>query len=366
MGFLGGITDAFGGGQGANKFRAQLANTTDQDYSGDIRNTLADVGAFRGLNQQAAAQQQQYVDQLNNQVTGNGPSVAQQQLAQALNRNAQNQAASIGSVRGINPALAAKMISDNYGHTGADLAQQGSLLRANEQLGALGQLGGALGQMRGQDIQSQQVTGGLATGLGGLMNQQNANNINNQAQTQGINAGISKQNVDTGAQLWGGLAKGIASAATGLPVGGAPGITGASAPGATEANTFGPTAPGSSFGLGSLPSSGPALEAHGGEIQDPHAHVLAFADGIKHACSMLKGGMVPGKAQVAGDSYANDKVPAMLSPGEIVVPRSKADDPEAAKQFIEAVKEHHGKKKGKENGSYEKVLQAKRKAKNED
>jgi hypothetical protein len=35
-----------------------------------------------------------------------------------------------------------------------------------------------------------------------------------------------------------------------------------------------------------------------------------------------KGGVVPGKAKVAGDSPMNDTVPAKLSPGELVVPRS--------------------------------------------
>jgi hypothetical protein len=47
------------------------------------------------------------------------------------------------------------------------------------------------------------------------------------------------------------------------------------------------------------------------------------------------GGHVPGKAKVDGDSPKNDTVPAWLSPGEIVIPRSKVKDPEAAKRFIE-------------------------------
>jgi hypothetical protein len=37
------------------------------------------------------------------------------------------------------------------------------------------------------------------------------------------------------------------------------------------------------------------------------------------------GGQVPGQAQVPGDHPANDTVPAMLSPGEVVVPRSVAE-----------------------------------------
>ena len=38
--------------------------------------------------------------------------------------------------------------------------------------------------------------------------------------------------------------------------------------------------------------------------------------------AFAKGGVVPGMASVAGDSLKNDKVPAMLSPGELVIPRS--------------------------------------------
>jgi hypothetical protein len=53
------------------------------------------------------------------------------------------------------------------------------------------------------------------------------------------------------------------------------------------------------------------------------------------------GGAIPGRASKAGNSYSNDTVPAMLSPGEIVLPRSVTQDPaaaEKAKQFVEAIK----------------------------
>ena len=45
----------------------------------------------------------------------------------------------------------------------------------------------------------------------------------------------------------------------------------------------------------------------------------------------LDGGVVDGEAQVPGDSPANDTVPAMLSPGEIVLPRSVAQNPQPDK-----------------------------------
>ena len=63
------------------------------------------------------------------------------------------------------------------------------------------------------------------------------------------------------------------------------------------------------------------------------------------ASLLSNGGPVPGKAKVFGDDSANDTVPAMLSPGEIVLPRSvtQSGNPEAAAAaFVQAVKEHHG------------------------
>jgi hypothetical protein len=49
---------------------------------------------------------------------------------------------------------------------------------------------------------------------------------------------------------------------------------------------------------------------------------------------MSRGGRVPGRAPVPGDSPANDVVPAHLSPGEVVVPRSSAGSPAALAQFM--------------------------------
>src|SRR5579859_1340828 len=56
---------------------------------------------------------------------------------------------------------------------------------------------------------------------------------------------------------------------------------------------------------------------------------------------MKTGGKVSGKASVPGDSPKNDTVKAMLSPGEIVIPRSIAQSdnaPEKAKAFVEKSK----------------------------
>jgi len=70
------------------------------------------------------------------------------------------------------------------------------------------------------------------------------------------------------------------------------------------------------------------------------------------------GGIVPGVASVEGDHPANDKVPAMLSPGEVVVPRSKAQDPEKAKEFIKTLQAQ--KKAKTRTGGYGDVLASQR------
>lgn len=46
-------------------------------------------------------------------------------------------------------------------------------------------------------------------------------------------------------------------------------------------------------------------------------------ENLKTGLGFSKGEKVPGRAVVKGDSEKNDIVPAALSPGEVVVPRSK-------------------------------------------
>lgn len=46
-------------------------------------------------------------------------------------------------------------------------------------------------------------------------------------------------------------------------------------------------------------------------------------ENLKAGLGFYKGEKVPGRAIVKGDSEKNDIVPAALSPGEVVVPRSK-------------------------------------------
>jgi hypothetical protein len=64
---------------------------------------------------------------------------------------------------------------------------------------------------------------------------------------------------------------------------------------------------------------GPIQLADGGDVEAP-------IDGEQLAAERE---IVPGEAKVAGDSLQNDVVPAMLSPGECVIPRSIMEGPNA-------------------------------------
>lgn len=100
------------------------------------------------------------------------------------------------------------------------------------------------------------------------------------------------------------------------------------------------------------------------------ANIAGIAGGLMNAAGsaatmgMMRkahGGKIEGQAKVKGDSYENDTVPAMLSPGEIVIPRTKAKDPTKAKAFVDEVLKTNKKESGDDEMSYGKVLEAHRK-----
>lgn len=95
-------------------------------------------------------------------------------------------------------------------------------------------------------------------------------------------------------------------------------------------------------GLGSIMGLA-AMLAKGGYIP-PSPHFSRM---------LLAGGRVPGKASVQGDSQKNDNQPAMLSPGEIVLPRSVTQSPDMEKKAIEFLR--HLKRKG---GGYKAVAES--------
>lgn len=72
--------------------------------------------------------------------------------------------------------------------------------------------------------------------------------------------------------------------------------------------------------------------------QQRNANFVSGLGGSVTKMFLANGGEVPGTASVPGDSVVNDTKEAKLSPGEIVIPRSAAQDRESAMAFLDALK----------------------------
>lgn len=185
-GFLGGgpIGGAIGGffpgaGPEQNKELDELykqlsgsAQGYDQRQAPQAQYQAAADSSFRG-------NQENLVAQLERQARGEGPSVAAQQLKAATDQNTSTQAALAASSRG-NPNLAQFQAANNASAIGQGAAQSAALGRVQEQLGAMGQLGGVLQGARGQDL-------GLNTFNSGQQNNNNQFNASAQLQQTGMN-----------------------------------------------------------------------------------------------------------------------------------------------------------------------------------
>lgn len=284
LGALGGSGGGFGRMLGTSSgFNAN--NPIDQEEY--YRN--AEAGQKNFGNTQAG--QQALADALLAQSKGQGPNPAQAMLNQATDRNIKQGAGMIASQKGINPALAARLVSDQTGALSQQAAGQGAVMGAQQQLAAQQQLGNVYGTMGQQNLQNQNILNNalLQGGLG----------------SANINAGVASGNAQRNAGMIGGLLSGAGSVMGGALKGGA-------SSGGMAGDDFGWYAGGGSAGVSS-----------GGVGQSQFA--------------FKSGGHVPGHANVDGDHPSNDTVHALLSPGEIVIPRSKADDPDEAKAFVEHI-----------------------------
>lgn len=290
---------------------AQLDNPVSMGQAANAQNQNQEalkqqIAFVRALNGQGGLENQKAVFQmLMNQANGVGPNPAQAMLNQNTQQNVAQQAALMGSQRGIgsNPGLLARQAAN----VGSNIQQQGvgqaATMQANQQLNTQA----LLAQLAGQQV-NQQAQGLSNLNQFGQNNQQmllnaiaqhNAANVQNQGNVNSINAGVAQQNQQTQNQLLGGLINASGAAAT-------------------------------MGGNSKQPGTSPGF-AHGGMVGDSGSATCAYLN--KYA----SGGMVPGKATTAGDSVKNDKVKAMLSPGEIIIPRTHASTPEKAADFVRAV-----------------------------
>lgn len=255
--------------------------------SSDITANIARGSAAR--NQQTIAgmlpQQQQFGQQLASQAMGNQPSITNAMLKSANDRNLSQQLAATQANRSVNPALAQRQFLQGAAQQGQQTAQAAGI----------------------QGLQEHQANqGAFQNYLNSIYGAENGS-IGGATQASGNLAAAEQGNQSRGDRLAGGLLNAAGSA-------------------------FMPKSPGQ-----------PNAFAHGGQVS---AHGPQSIIG-QHMHNMRSGGHVPGQAVVSGDSSKNDIVPAMLSPGEVVIPRSimNGKNPaQAAAKFVKAVMAKKGRK----------------------
>lgn len=280
------------------------------------------------------ARQAALYSQLQAMAAGNGPSLAQGQLQQATDQNI-SQAMALGAAQqgqGLGYSSALRGIADQSAQARQQAAAQSAMIRNAEQMQGMQGMGALGGQMFGQDLARQGLGAQTAYGY-------DAMNVNAGKRSGGILPGL----LQAGGAVLGGFLGGPKGAAAGGAAGGAlgGGLTGGGA-GTTIQN-------GSAVGGGGF--RGPGLN-------DPAGGDWTSGN-VAHASS---GGRVPGYAS-GGDSSRNDTVKAMLSPGEIVIPRSITMAPNAgelSRMFVEEVQRRR--QKGSPSMEHPYVRQAGRKA----
>ncbi len=326
--------------------------------------------AQQGLGTQSNVlqQQQQLAQALQMQAQGQGPNPAQAQLAQNTAANTANQAALMAGQRGsgANAGLLARQIGQQGAATQQASVGQAATLQAQQQIAAQQQL--AQQQQAMQQAATQQV--------GQYQNQ--ISNYGNQtlgAQNSAYGAigaanqqaGANQASVNQGnSAITGAILGGLGGAFNGL---GAAAMQGGGSKSAS-ANSTG-------FGsAGGNVNSFAQYAAHGGMIMDEHHKAVAqifhpelFKENKKTeqvpqedrfsyggTANMKSGGKVAGKAKVSGDSPKNDTVPAMLSPGEVVIPKSVMESADPVKEAAAFVAQELSKQKSPEHGDFKLAL----------
>lgn len=304
----------------AAKFKAQV----DQAMGGDVNRYSGMIEPMTAEQLRVAQEQQQLAAALRAQAEGKGPSLAQMQFERALGQSQAAIQSQLASARGLSPEQAQSIAAQQQAALGAAGASQSAEIRLREQLAAQAALANLLGQTRQGALggyataaelaaNERRLRAELATGLQGRAEARRTQMISGLLGMapfigQGISKAFEAYKTPTG------VSSGTETTGDYLQ-------TEPYGKDSPEWWDYEPQATSS--------DSTPREPVFGGDLRTELAH----------------GAEVSGRAKYRGDTRANDTVPAMLSPGEIVLPRSVAQSPDApdkAKRFVEAIK---GKKK---------------------
>lgn len=230
----------------------------------------------------------------------------------------------------------------------AQLGQMGSQMQ-QQQFGQEYQKASAADEMNRFNVQNQlaqqqrNVGAANQAQAGNLANLQSINNANVSGQNQENAAQLQRQmqqwNANTGlaamksgAQFNAGnynygLDKGDAQSKQNL-IGGIGGMAGNLIGAFSSGGSGGSSASGDGSDASLSPSELASRQSERGFSQGGQVH------------NYKNGGHVPGQANVPGDSPKNDTVKAMLSPGELVIPRSLADS-KLGRELLKLIKAHN-------------------------
>lgn len=319
----------------------------------NLGSMLGTTNGYNALNDGTSntniAGQQQLIAALQAQAAGQGANPAQAMLNQATNQNIAQNTGMIASQKGINPALAIRQASMNAANTGQQAAGQAASMQAQQQQAAQNNEAGVYSSIGNEALGANNLQAGITT----------SNTKNNASLIGGLIGGGSA----AGAAAL--MAQGGSVSPNMMSDGGTPSLAGAEAFFNTQANTGvqvpqtsmpGKKAPGSSDDNGQVMAGGSYDTTNAAPAQMPMMNssntMMAAQGGL-----MKKGGAVkaaPGQeAKVSGDSYANDKVPALLSQGEGVIDRETMSDPGPMGQMARALMAHiNSKKKSPIKGKY--------------
>lgn len=356
------------------------------------------------------SQQQQLAQLLLNQSQGQGPNPAQSQYLTNTNNAIKQNAGMVASQKGVSPALAARLASENAGTQTQAAAGQAATLQAQQQLGAEGAAGTVYGQIGNEQIgasgqnaaiAAQNAAGDQSTfggflngGAGGLskllakggMVKKMASGGSVDSTLDSLNAMTSPQPISSTPVNNSNLSKagdaskniansilqqaGIANFQSGV-------TTNPDAMNSLLTKAFKPTAKPVTVAGGPMDATGitstdmspnmTVLQSAHGSMIPPHLEHIAniYHPGwqAKHTTQLkAKGGDVPGKARVAGDSPKNDTVQTLLSPGEVVIPRSIINSKDPVKGAANFVAEQLRKNGKEDEGSPEEFKMALKKA----
>lgn len=343
-------------GGGPNPAQAQYQQNVNQN----IANTQGLISSQRGLNPAVAAKMGANAASTANQQAAGNASILQQQQQLGAQNNLGNL---YGQMQSGTMTQQGLYNQSNLGAMQTNAAQALANQQAKQALvgGTLGGIGSMLGMAHGGQVPQYMADGGVAgmagddpiklvpttpaisNNSGGAGNDGNALSYAGQYLNSGGGGGGDSQ----GSALATNMAKFVGGVGGGGIIKMIKKKVGMDKP-TSDLGFAGNSTPSDSVGGASAMAGGP-MDAMGAGAEGAgglgSAAMMLAAHGGMAQKNLKNGGRIGGKAKVKGDNLKNDSVPAMLSPGEIVVPRSITlgnDAPDKARAFVAAILAKNG------------------------